>query len=100
MHFKAKYFKNIEYVDGPMIISKVRNEIVHGNLQSSYFNVEKHDLYLVYDLVIGYVELVLINLLKIKVWGKIKKIIWGILWFFQKKKPTFVLFFFLKKIFG
>jgi hypothetical protein len=64
-HFKAKYFKNIEYVDGPMIISKVRNEIVHGNLQSSYFNVEKHDLYLVYDLVIGYVELVLINLLKI-----------------------------------
>jgi hypothetical protein len=62
----AKFSEKSDFVDGPMLIAKVRNAYVHGQLQSEYFQLSTDEIYLVYDLVTAYIELVMIKMLNIR----------------------------------
>jgi hypothetical protein len=59
-------FKSENHVDGPKLIVKCRNAFVHGDLEDSFYQIKVNELYLVFDLVSAYVELILIKLLDVK----------------------------------
>lgn len=62
----AKVSQKNDFVDGPMLITKVRNAFIHGHLESDYFKLDRDEIFLVYDLVTAYIELVMIKVLNIK----------------------------------
>jgi hypothetical protein len=62
----TKFSKRNEFMDGPMLITKVRNAYVHGQLESEYLKLSYSEIYLVYDLVTAYIEMVMIKMLSIR----------------------------------
>lgn len=62
-----EYFKSRENIDGVYLLTSFRNAFVHGNPKMSHLrSAELKVIYMIYDLATAYIEMVMINLLDIK----------------------------------
>ncbi len=62
-----EYFQSKKEIDGVYLLTSFRNAFVHGNPKLSHLRkAERKVIYMVYDLATAYIEMVLINMLDIK----------------------------------